>query len=356
MIEHGALNGMPLLERLEIAHNHLLSHIDHTILDVLPNLQYLNLRGNALNTLQLNMPNDMANNMIILDVRDNPFTCNCSLDWLRSYFLRGTNYSQYSYVIPSSSYAASSHLNSSINENNSNPFTTLNLFMSISQVYCDSPHILYNKLIMHLHSDDLGCFQLENNIPIITAIMIGILLVCGVLIIFVIRCKLAGIVKSQWFSEGSDANTLRNDLDYRKPDFAIIHSMDLNIDENRHTAAALEVALRCPLKLTPITELWFHFSSLLKLNDMMSIVSPIYSNLSFQSLVLLFTYFPFQNVFMMSHWITFLIIIMLSTSIKWIESVSFVSRRKENDCTKCSLIKSNNPSKSWKFSLLSYKS
>ncbi|CAG2163352.1 unnamed protein product [Oppiella nova] len=238
-IELGAFDGLPHLERLELSNNKQLINIDNKVLSDIPNLRYLNLRSNGFITLGLEFVNTIDRH-IYLDVRENPFHCNCSLEWLRSYLLL-SNTSVKQMVNTTSEYI-------------SYPF--LDLLGNVVGVECDSPPALHSRLIIELGSDEFGCFELDTKIPIIIAILIGILLICGVMIIFVIRCKygLSGLVKSQWLSGDNTTNTLshRNDLNYRKPEFVFIPNIDLNIDE---TSAALEETTRYPLKMTPITEL-----------------------------------------------------------------------------------------------------
>ena len=234
----GAFDGLSHLERLEISGNSLLTNIDNNVLSDIPSLRYLSLRSNGFLTLQLEFVNKIGRK-IFLDVRDNPFHCNCSLEWLQSYLLEINGSKQ---LINDSS------------EQISYPF--LDLLISVSRVECQSPPVLASKLLIDLGRDEFGCFQLETKIPIIIAIMIGVLLISGVFIIFVIRCKygLSGIVKNQWFSNenNTNANSLSNDLNYRKPEFVFIPNIDLNVEES---SRALEEAVRYPLKMTPITEL-----------------------------------------------------------------------------------------------------
>ncbi|XP_054167516.1 slit homolog 1 protein-like [Oppia nitens] len=240
-VELGAFYGLTHLERLELSHNKLLTNIDNNVFSDTPNLQYLNLRANGFVTLQLGFVNTF-DRKIFLDVRDNPLHCNCSLEWL------------YNYLMQSNTSSVKQVINGS-NDYISYPF--FDLLGTIVGVQCESPPSLQSKLITDLHRDDFGCFELDTKIPIIIAILIGILVFSGVIIIFVIRCKygLSGLVKNQWFA--ADNNTIsggshRNDLNYRKPEFVFIPNIDINIDENN---SALEETIRYPLKMTPITEL-----------------------------------------------------------------------------------------------------
>ncbi|CAG2109547.1 unnamed protein product [Medioppia subpectinata] len=239
-IELGSFDGLSHLERLEISHNKLLTNIDNNVLSDIPNLRYLTLRSNGFVTLQLEFVNTIERK-IYLDVRDNPFHCNCSLEWLRHYLLQ-SNTSVTQMVNQTSEYI-------------SYPF--LNLLGTVLGVECVSPPSLHTKLIVDLGNDEFGCFELDTKIPIIIAILIGVLLISGVMIIFVIRCKygLSGLVKNQWLTgDNSTTNAIsqRNDLNYRKPEFVFIPNIDLNIDE---TEGHLQETARYPLKMTPITEL-----------------------------------------------------------------------------------------------------
>lgn len=223
-----------------------MTHIDPVVFDGLPNLRYINLRENAFETLDADLIQQNMERVVFLDVRDNPFTCNCSLEWLGNYLLKSFNFTE--------NYKTA-------NFSSEDSFSFMNLFESLSQVKCQNPPQLRGKLLKKLNRDDFGCFELDTKIPIIIAILIGVLLMSGVIILFVIRCKyrLAGLVKSQWFVTENDTsiNSMRNDLNYRKtsPDFVIIPNMDLNIEESNRLTVACEEAVRYPLKMTPMTEL-----------------------------------------------------------------------------------------------------
>ena len=242
-IELGAFEGLPALERLEISGNRQLSTIDSSVLSAVPNLKDLVLRSNGFISLQLDFINSIER-PIFLDVRDNPFHCNCSLEWLQTYFMR-TN--------------ASVRLQQTVSNttDDSTSYSFLDMLVIVSRVQCHSPPALSSKLLIELERDELGCFQLETKVPIIIAIMIGVLLIFGVFIIFVIRCKygLTGLVKNQWLTADNTvaANCMPNDLNYRKPEFVFIPNIDLNIEES---GRQLDEGVRYPLKMTPITELW----------------------------------------------------------------------------------------------------
>lgn len=237
------------MERLEISGNKELKLIDPKVFHGLPNLRYVNLRGNGFETLNDNfemLVNDISK-AILLDVRDNPFTCNCSLIWLKDYFVKMINTSK-----------QLNFKNDFTQESNSTlyEFSSIDLFIAASHVKCDKPSALNNRTIITLNQDDFGCFMLETKIPIITAIIIGVLLVSGVVIIFVIRCKykLSGLVKKKWFSKNTSNS--RNDLNY-KPDFVFIPNIGITIEEerNRLTASSMEDSHRYTLKSIPTTEL-----------------------------------------------------------------------------------------------------
>lgn len=246
-IELGAFDGLPALERLEISSNRQLSTIDSSVLSAIPNLKDLVLRSNGFISLQLDFIGTI-DRPIFLDVRDNPFHCNCSLEWLQTYFAR-TNASlrrQNLFMNPTGN-----------GSDESASYSYLDMLVSVSRVECHSPPALSSRLVLDLDRDEFGCFQLETKVPLIIAILVGVLLITGVFAILVIRCKygLTGLVKSQWLQADTGtvaANEMANDLNYRKPEFVFIPNIDLNVEDS---GRPLEEGVRYPLKMTPITEL-----------------------------------------------------------------------------------------------------
>ncbi|RWS17411.1 leucine-rich repeat-containing protein 4B-like protein [Dinothrombium tinctorium] len=286
------------LQRLELSHNPMLRYLDPEMFTFLVNLKYLSLRANALSTLDSRFAS-IGNQVEILDIRDNPFTCNCSVQWIRKLFIGYRNQSSFQTVEQSSSeqnerqnsmqkkpsvrinYEAqlpeplrqsspnkSSDSHSSQSSSSTRP-TIKSYTLRVIDVKCANPPPLRAKLLIDLDPDDIGCFEVESMAPIVIAVIIACLILFGVIIICCISCR----TRLTFFIKGTSAknhypnkyvepvNNNRkvfgfsssrriNDLEYQysKPECIVVHNVG-NIDSSAINN------LNNPYEITPVASI-----------------------------------------------------------------------------------------------------
>ncbi|XP_054724752.1 insulin-like growth factor-binding protein complex acid labile subunit [Uloborus diversus] len=122
VIENGTFADNHQLERLIISDNKNLNVVEHGTFRGLDNLRFLSLRGNQFTTFHEDMlPWDKLD---VLDVRDNPLTCNCTVLWLRR-LLKRENVSSYG--------------------------------EDVTRVRCKGPQAVSDRLLIEIGPDDLDC-------------------------------------------------------------------------------------------------------------------------------------------------------------------------------------------------------
>ncbi|GFS61726.1 slit 1 protein [Trichonephila inaurata madagascariensis] len=166
-IEKGAFSDNSNLKTIVINHNKELKHIQDGAFDNLPNVQHASFRGNSFETLQYGLlPWD---ELQFLDVRDNPFVCNCSLVWLWKLLMTKN-------------------------------FSSFEGQADTTQVICVNPPGLKDRALGNLPHDDLDCYSLESRRQLIIGLVSGGALFLAVIILlgFRYREKLAGVLKTKW--------------------------------------------------------------------------------------------------------------------------------------------------------------
>lgn len=233
---------------LEIADNENLCHIGRNVFDNLFSLSSLILSNNNFTTLEVDLITRFKKSAdLFLDVRGNPFNCNCSLEWLNFHFIRMFNKTissnpeyfgkNYSYIM--------FNMDGLLNNN----YSDLIIRENAMKVKCSTPFALQNKLVIKLHKDKFGCFVIESIIPIIIGALFGIVIIIGVIVLSIIRCKyqLSGFVKNQLYAENNQMDL------YHKPEFLFVPSGEYNTMYKDNKLE--DLTARYPLR-TPITELW----------------------------------------------------------------------------------------------------
>lgn len=129
-----------------------------------------------------------------------------------------------------------------------NNYSDLIIRENAMEVKCSTPFALQNKLVIRLHKDKFGCFVIESIIPIIIGAAFGIVIVIGVIILSIIRCKyqLSGFVKNQLYTENNQMDL------YHKPEFVFVPNGEYN---TMYKDKLEDLSARYPLRMTPITEL-----------------------------------------------------------------------------------------------------
>lgn len=236
---------------LELSNNEMLQHIGRNVFDNLFSLSSLILTNNNFTTLEIDLITRYQRSDVYLDVRGNPFHCNCSLEWLKWHLIRIFNKTMVynrehlqEHNITMSYYNIDNLLN-----NNNSQFI---IYENALDVKCVTPFALQEKLIIRMHKDKFGCFVLDTIIPVVIGAFIGAIILIGVMVLMVIQCKypLSGMVKNQLYAEGNQHNQF--DM-YQKPDF--VFYPNTNNIYRVNTRNTEDPTLRYPLRMTPTTEL-----------------------------------------------------------------------------------------------------
>lgn len=248
-IHYNAFYGLDNLELLEISDNENLCHIGRNVFDNLFSLSSLILSNNNFTTLEVDLITRFKKSAdLFLDVRGNPFNCNCSLEWLNFHFIRMFNKtisSNPEYFFGKNYTFNVFNMDSLLNNN----YSDLIIRENAMEVKCATPFALQNKLVIKLHKDKFGCFVIESFVPIIIGAFFGVFIIIGVIVLFIIRCKyqLSGFVKNQLYTENTQIDL------YHKPEFVFVPNSEYNTmyKDNRLE----DLTARYPLRMTPITEL-----------------------------------------------------------------------------------------------------
>ncbi|XP_054708291.1 slit homolog 3 protein-like [Uloborus diversus] len=203
MIEKDTFLDNTNLKTVIIRHNKVLNVIQEGAFNNLPNIESINLRANAFETFQHSLfPWDELQN---LDVRDNPFVCNCSLLWLWKLLV-------------------TKNFTSSDDQND------------VTKVLCANPPHKKDQILTDLQETDLDCYSMGTRRQIIIGIVVvgAVTSAAIVMLGFRYRDKVAGVLKTRW-SRG------RKEPQYQKTSAE---------EENTILQAAQQ-----SLKLTPVTEL-----------------------------------------------------------------------------------------------------
>ncbi|XP_065073619.1 chondroadherin-like protein [Ochlerotatus camptorhynchus] len=163
-IESGAFSANANLEEIVIASNKALAEIQDGALSGLPHLKRLVLKDNALTTLSDGLFS--WNELVDLDLTENPIVCDCRILWLRNVLVNKSNSSQ-----------------------NKTP------------VICASPDRLREQALQALSPELLGCSHTD---PTQQAIICGVLVAVAalittlVLVIYKCRRRIREVVKGGW--------------------------------------------------------------------------------------------------------------------------------------------------------------
>ena len=224
-IHYNAFYALDHLELLEMAGNEALCNVGRNVFDNLFSLSSLILAHNNFTSLEVDLITRYNKADLYLDVRGNPFNCNCSLEWLNFHFIRMFNKT------------VSSNPEFFGKNFTFNPFSMEALFNNNMsdlvirengmEVRCATPFALENKLLIKLHKDKFGCFVIESFVPVVIGAFFGMMIVAGVVALSIIRCKyrLSGFVKNQFYAADHVAAG-GNQMDlYHKPEFVFVPTL-----------------------------------------------------------------------------------------------------------------------------------
>ncbi|XP_055631493.1 insulin-like growth factor-binding protein complex acid labile subunit [Toxorhynchites rutilus septentrionalis] len=163
-IESGAFSANANLEEIVIASNKALSEIQDGALSGLPHLKKLVLKDNALATLSDGLFS--WNELVDLDLSENPMVCDCRILWLRNMLVNKSNTSQ-------------------------NQFP----------VVCASPDRLREQTLQALSPELLGCSHTDpREQAIICAVLVAAAAVITTLALVIYKCRrrIREVVKGGW--------------------------------------------------------------------------------------------------------------------------------------------------------------
>lgn len=128
----------------------------------------------------------IGDNIKVLNLAGNQFTCNCSVQWIRNLFIKLQNNA--SEVVSSSSFF---------------PYYTRDISNIVNAVICAEPMPLRNRRVVDL--DEIRCFQVDSMYGVIIGLVIGCLIILGVIVICGIRWgnRPAGFIRPTAFDERS---------------------------------------------------------------------------------------------------------------------------------------------------------
>ena len=232
-----------------MSENFKLEYINPLIFLNLKSLDYLSLRQNSITSLDPSLAY-LRKRVKILDLRDNPFTCNCSIQWIRKLLIdyqsrSKSNASKFTFSIDLNRDDKVTNTHSLLSTSKTSS-TNDSVLFSLINLSCALPFPLRGKLIIYLNPDDIGCVEVESMAPIIIGVIIGLLFFFGVIMIFAIRFKsqLTDFIKGSGVQKHHFPNkivtinnnnrkifglsTITNDFDYHqyaKPDYIVVHNM-----------------------------------------------------------------------------------------------------------------------------------
>ncbi|XP_049540384.1 insulin-like growth factor-binding protein complex acid labile subunit [Anopheles darlingi] len=197
-IESGAFASNTNLEEITLASNKALSEIQEGALSGLPHLRRIVLRDNALTTLTDGL--FTWNELIELDLSENPLLCDCQMLWLRNLLVSRTgNVSGMGQDgVPVS---AASSLSSSV--------------AGQIPVICAAPDRLREQALQSLSPELLGCTHPDHRQQaIICAVLVGVAALLTTLALVIYKCRrwIQKMVKGSWGSNGIG----RKEREYQK--------------------------------------------------------------------------------------------------------------------------------------------
>ena len=137
---------------LELSNNEKLGRISRNVFDNLFSLSSLILSNNNFTSLEIDLITRYKKSDLYLDVRGNPFNCNCSLEWLNFHFIRMFNKTisaNAEFFFGKNHSFAVYGLDGLFNNNYSDVIIRENAM----EVKCVLPFALKDKLVIKLHKD-----------------------------------------------------------------------------------------------------------------------------------------------------------------------------------------------------------
>uniref|UniRef100_A0A1I8P0K1 LRRCT domain-containing protein n=1 Tax=Stomoxys calcitrans TaxID=35570 RepID=A0A1I8P0K1_STOCA len=153
-VMNGAFSSNTNLEYLNLASNKMLNEVQEGALSGLPHLRYVNLKANGLTTLAEGL--FPWQDLITLDISENPIACDCRVMWLRN-------------VLVSKNQTADT---------------------GVSEVLCEFPESLRGEELKNLNPALMGCSHNDaRKQALIGALLVGTAATITTLVLIVYRCR-----------------------------------------------------------------------------------------------------------------------------------------------------------------------
>uniref|UniRef100_A0AAG5DQL6 LRRCT domain-containing protein n=1 Tax=Anopheles atroparvus TaxID=41427 RepID=A0AAG5DQL6_ANOAO len=198
-IESGAFEANANLEEIVIASNKALTDIQEGALSGLPHLRRIVLKDNALTTLTDGMLS--WNELVELDLSENPILCDCQILWLRN-------------LLVSKSNASSTLAGSAPAPINQIP------------VVCAAPDRLREQVLQNLSPELLGCSHPDRQQQAIICVVLvsaAAILTTLALVIYKCRRRIQEVVKGSWGSNGIGRKEREYQKTFSEEDYSARH-------------------------------------------------------------------------------------------------------------------------------------
>ncbi|KFB51899.1 leucine-rich repeat-containing protein 4B [Anopheles sinensis] len=198
-IESGAFEANTNLEEIVIASNKALTEIQEGALSGLPHLRRIVLKDNALTTLTDGMLS--WNELVELDLSENPILCDCQILWLRNLLVSKSNSS------------------STLAEGMPTPVNQI-------PVVCAAPDRLREQVLQNLSPELLGCSHPDRQQQaIICVVLVGAAAILTTLALVIYKCRrrIQEVVKGSWGNNGIGRKEREYQKTFSEEDYSARH-------------------------------------------------------------------------------------------------------------------------------------
>lgn len=173
-----------------------LDALDHQLFTGLASLRSLSLRNSSLSTLDPRLAN-LFKKLTWIHVSSRKFICNCSVQWLNLLLYRLHVNRQPKVNGNSTAELGANKLASDSRTIENRTDMSLTNTSSIdaleeSIVLCSLPESVRGTNLLHLTTEQLGCYEVKSLLPITIAIAIALVILIAVIVLCVINCRRSG--------------------------------------------------------------------------------------------------------------------------------------------------------------------
>lgn len=174
-----------------------LDALDHQLFTSLSNLRSLSLRNSSLSTLDPRLAN-LFKKLTWIHVSSHKFTCNCSVQWLNLLLQRLHANRQSKLNLNSTAELAGNQSTGDGRtiENRTERIDTTSSISALDEeesiVLCALPESVSGTNLLHLTTEQLGCYEVKSLLPITIAIGVALAILIAVIVLCVINCRRSG--------------------------------------------------------------------------------------------------------------------------------------------------------------------